>query len=143
MKWAGVCGMGNILVIDDHNDFRIMLAGILADAGYDVLEASDGEEGIKVYQENSVSLVIVDIIMPVKGGVETIFELRRMSPDLKIIAVSGGGRMAPSGLLGMAKSIGVHIFIKPFDMEQMLASIKQLLNEDAGETCKDASETYG
>ena len=133
--------MENILVIDDHNDFRIMLVEILADAGYDVLEACDGEEGIKVYQENSVALVIVDIIMPVKGGVETIFELRRISGDLKIIAVSGGGRMAPSRLLGMAKSIGVHIFIKPFDMEQMLATIKQLLNEDVSETSEDVSET--
>ncbi len=69
--------MSTILVIDDDEQGRDMLRQMLETAGYDVLEAADGEEGSKVYRENEPDLVITDIIMPFKGGLETIMNIKK------------------------------------------------------------------
>jgi len=95
--------MARILIIDDEPQLLDMLGQTFEREGYDIVKASNGKEGIKLYRENPVDLIITDIIMPEKEGIETIFELRKDFPDLKIIAISGGGRIEPEEYLDIAK----------------------------------------
>ena len=87
--------MALILIIDDDDQIRRVLRKTLERDGYDVADAPNGKEGIRLYRENPADLVITDIIMPEKEGIETIRELRRDFPEVKIIAISGGGRIGP------------------------------------------------
>ena len=121
--------MKRILVIDDDVQFRKMLCQTLERAGYEVTEASDGDEGTKLYRQQPVDLVITDIIMPGKEGLETIMELKHDFADIKIIAISGGGRIEPEGYLGSAEKLGAaHTFSKPLDTKQLLETIHELLD---------------
>lgn len=123
--------MARILVIDDNNEFRGLFREILEKAGYEVTEAADGDEGILSYREKPADLVITDIIMPGKEGLETMIELRREFPDIKIIAMSGGGFEEPETYLEGAKLLGgaIQAFTKPFPMDSMIKAIKQILGE--------------
>ena len=80
--------MARILIIDDDDRFRDMLQDMMERNGYEVVSASDGKEGIDLYRKEPTDLVITDIIMPNKEGVETMFELQRDFPDVKIIESS-------------------------------------------------------
>lgn len=123
--------MKRILVIDDDVVFRQMLRKVLERAGYETTEAADGKEGIELFREAPADLVITDIIMPEQEGIETIQELKRDFPGVKIIAVSGGGRLDPKEYLKTAEQFGaVRTFNKPFDREEFLDAIRELL-EDA------------
>ena len=101
---------------------------MLERAGYKVMEASDGKEGVKLYRDKPCDLIITDIIMPEKEGIETIRELKRDFPDIKIIAMSGGGRIGAEDYLHMAKMLGVQrTFAKPIEREEFLGAIRELL----------------
>ena len=118
--------MAQILVIDDGYENRVALRKISEKAGYAVLEASDGEEGIQLFREEQPDLIILDILMPGKEGIETIRELKREFPDVKIIAMSGNG----TGYLDMAREFGAErTFSKPFKGEKMLKAVKELLGK--------------
>ncbi|MDY6971932.1 MAG: response regulator [Thermodesulfobacteriota bacterium] len=120
--------MKRVLVIDDEAQIRMMLRQMLEREGYDVETASDGGEGIRLFCENPFHLIITDILMPEKEGVETIMELKKKFPDIKIIAISGGGRMGPEPYLRMARSTGaMRTLAKPVDREEMLRAIRELL----------------
>jgi CheY-like chemotaxis protein len=120
--------MALILIIDDDNQFRAMLREMLERAGYEVVDAPDGKEGIKLYREKAADLIITDIVMPEKEGIETIMELRRDFPDVKIIAISGGGRLDSGQYLIMAKSLGaLYTFTKPVEREKLLQAVEELL----------------
>ena len=123
--------MKRILVIDDDVQFRQMLRQALERHGYEVVEAQNGREGLKLYIQTPIDLVITDIIMPEKEGVETIIEFKRDFPDVKIIAISGGSRRLDAGdCLYYVESLGLpHTFIKPFDHEKLLEAVKELLDE--------------
>ncbi len=122
--------MARILVIDDDEQVLDMLYESLTREGYDVLRASNGEQGLRLYRQEPVDLIITDIIMPEKEGIETIIELRRDFPDVKIIAMSGGGRIGTKDYLHLAKIFGVQrTFTKPVAREQLLIAIKELLKE--------------
>jgi len=122
--------MARILVIDDDEQVLDMLYESLTREGYDVLKASNGEQGLRLYREKSVDLIITDIIMPEKEGIETIIELRQDFPNVKIIAISGGGRAGTKDYLQMAKIFGVQrTFTKPVAREQLLDAIKELIKE--------------
>jgi CheY-like chemotaxis protein len=84
--------MLRILIIDDEDQFRSMLRRVLERASYEVVEAQDGNEGIQRCREAPMDLIITDILMPGKEGLETIMDLRREFSQVKIIAISGGGR---------------------------------------------------
>jgi CheY-like chemotaxis protein len=100
----------------------------LEDEGYDVLEAPNGKEGIELFKEERADLIICDLIMPEKEGIETIMELRRDFPEVKIIAMSGGGRGGADQYLSSAKSLGANAaLIKPFERETLLAVVSELL----------------
>ena len=120
--------MARILVIDDDIQILEMLRQTLEREGYEVIDARDGKEGIRFYREAPTDLIITDIVMPKKEGVETIMELKRDFPDVKIIAISGGGRIGPENYLQIAKSLGaMHTFTKPIGREKLLAAVRELL----------------
>lgn len=122
--------MAKILVFDDEPSILLMIKKILEKAGHEVEVALNGREGLELFEKNKPDLLITDIIMPEKEGLETIFELRRKHPDLKIIAISGGGRIGPDGYLPGAKLLGANItFSKPLVPKEFLQAVTKLLNE--------------
>ncbi len=124
--------MRRILIIDDDVQFCQMLRQMLERAGYEVVEASNGKEGIKLFREAPTDLVITDIIMPEKEGIETIIELKREFTNVKIIAISGGGHLEASGYLNSTKYLKVaRTFEKPFNREELLEAIQELLGNVA------------
>jgi len=117
-----------ILVIDDDEQMRRMIRTMLERAGYDVLEAADGRIGMKLFRQAPTDLVITDIVMPEMEGLETIMALKRESPPVKIIAISGGARMQPGDYLIVAKELGAHrTLTKPFRRHALLEAVKELL----------------
>lgn len=124
-------GQLSILVIDDDETIRVLLRTILERAGYRVVDAPDGNKGIRRYQESPTDLVITDLIMPGKEGIETIRELRKKFPHVKIIAVSGGGRIGPESYLKMAKGVGaLRTLRKPFDRMTLLKTVEEVMEMD-------------
>jgi CheY-like chemotaxis protein len=122
--------MKRILVIDDDVQVRQMLKQTLERAGYEVVDAADGAQGIRLYRDEPTDLIITDILMPEKEGIETIMELKRDFPDVKIIAISGGGRVDPGTYLETARQCGTdRTFTKPFDRAELLEAIQQLLDD--------------
>ena len=120
--------MAKILVIDDDDQVRLMLRHSLEENGYDVCTASDGKEGVRRYHEDPADLVITDIIMPEQEGIETIIELRRDFPGVKIIAISGGGRGNKQCYLDIAKRVGaLSAFEKPIDRKELLDAVAGLI----------------
>jgi DNA-binding response OmpR family regulator len=130
--------MKRILVIEDDTDQRELFATMLAEAGYEVLEAPNGEIGLRLFYKQPCELVITDIFMPEKEGLETILELKREFLTVKIIAISGGGlrgRHAGSSgadfALESAKVFGADRTLhKPIKIEQLLAAVDELLSDD-------------
>ena len=122
--------MASILIIDDDPQILVMLGQILEREGHEVVEASNGKEGLKLYRENPTDLVITDLIMPEKEGIETIMELRRHFPDVKIIAISGGGQIDAEQYLSMAQKLGVEkTFAKPVVRAELLKVLRELFNQ--------------
>ncbi len=122
-----------ILVIDDEAQLRGMMRQMLENEGYVVTEAQNGEEGIRMYRQNPADIIITDIVMPEKEGIETIRELRRDFPDVKIIAVSGGGRIDPKEYLHLALKIGAaQTLKKPFKRNELLEAIRDVLGNSEG-----------
>jgi len=136
LRWTKARGYGRdtrlatILVVDDERMVRSLVVSILRQAGHDVLEASNGVEGLDVLTKSPVDLVITDIIMPEKDGVATVRDIRCSYPDTKIIAVSGGGINASDYYLGMARSAGADVVLsKPIMAPHLLAAVMELLAE--------------
>ena len=117
-----------ILVIEDDEQICSMLKILLEKEGYAVIDAPNGKVGMRLYRENGADLVITDLIMPEKEGIETIRELKRDNPDVKIIAISGGGRLNPEVYLNMAHKLGVlQTLTKPFDRKELLEAVRIFL----------------
>ena len=117
-----------ILLIDDEENFRCVLKQVLVNAGYEVVEASNGAEGIKYFYQNPADMIVTDIIMPEKEGIETILELKRAFPDVKLIAMSGGGWYGTDIDFDMAKKLGARTLDKPFPLQDLLDAVNELLN---------------
>ena len=120
--------MAQILIIDDDPQILDMLGQTLKREGYDVVEALNGKEGLKLYRENPPDLFVTDLIMPEKEGIETIMELLRDFPDVKIIAISGGGHNDADQDLSTARILGVErTFAKPIERSELLKAVRELL----------------
>ena len=122
--------MARILIIDDEKLARVTVRKILERAGYQIVEASTGLEGINQFRAGNIDLVVTDIIMPDMEGIETILELRRIEPDVRIIAVSGGGRTRNLDFLKMAADRGARrVLAKPFSQNDLLEAVRGVLDE--------------
>jgi len=120
--------MPSILVIDDDDQVRDMLRQMLERAGYQVLDARDGSEGLRLFKAHGADVVITDIVMPEKEGIETIRDLMREDADVKIIAMSGGGRIGPDAYLEVAQQIGAQrTLVKPVERSEILRCVAELL----------------
>lgn len=105
-----------------------MLCLTLTAMGHTVEEARDGEQGIAQYEREPADVVLTDLIMPEKEGIETIMELKRKHPNVKIIAMSGGGRVTAADYLQLAKKLGaIRTLAKPFTNEALRATIAATL----------------
>ena len=119
--------MTSALIIDDDRLFRSTLKKMFEKAGYQVQTAADGEEGLELYRTYEFDLVITDIIMPVMEGIETILKLREMNPDLKIIAMSGGGKLMAEAYLKTASLLKVNAILKkPFTFKELEETLESL-----------------
>lgn len=123
--------MKRILVIDDDDQLRLMIRLMLERSSYEVVDAPNGKVGIELYRSDPVDLVITDIFMPEKEGLETIRELCREYPDVKIIAISGGSPKTEGfSSLQFAKGFGaLRTLSKPFFREELLKLVRELLGE--------------
>ncbi len=125
--------MAKILVIDDDIGMRRTIRRMLIRAGHEVAEAKDGFEGIKLFRADRPHIVITDLFMPNKEGIETIRDLRREHPSALILAISGGstaleGSIAVPHFLDMAEALGANgMLAKPFRAEDLLREIDKLL----------------
>jgi YesN/AraC family two-component response regulator len=120
--------MALILLIDDEPEIRSVLRRILLSAGHGVIEAENGKLGLRRLHSDHPDLVITDILMPEKGGIEAIEEIRRAVPAPKIIAMSGGGRYKGFEYLEIAKWLGADaLLVKPFRAASLLETVDQVL----------------
>jgi len=123
--------MARILVIDDNPEFRIILETHLVSAGHDIVSANDGDAGIELIEQHAdLALVLTDILMPQRDGVEVLRTVKRRWPHLPVIALSGGGWIGAEELLGMAGRLGAdHVLQKPVTREVLLGAVNDALNK--------------
>jgi len=121
--------MANILVVDDDPDFRITLVAILKNMGHTVEMADSGQVGLNLIKSNAFNVVLLDIIMPEMDGVEVLREIKKIYLDIKIIMMSGGGRMGGARYLNSCKRLGSdYILEKPFLTEELSKALNLTLN---------------
>ena len=118
----------SILVIEDQEDLRATLGATLAEAGYRVVSAANGRDATKALAEEKFDLVLTDLLLPGKDGIEVINDLRRSRPDLPVIAMSGGGTIPAEHYLKLARVLGARAILrKPVSNEQLLLTVAFVL----------------
>lgn len=117
----------SILVVDDESDLREIIRHVLTAAGHRVAEAGNGAEATKIFGREAFDIVITDVIMPEKDGMQVISELRKKRPDVRIVAMSGGGHVSRDQYLKLAKALGAHAVLeKPFSNQALLAAVEKV-----------------
>jgi CheY-like chemotaxis protein len=131
--------MARILVVDDNEEFRASIKDLLETNGYDVVLAVDGEDAIRLFEQQGCDLVVCDVFMPKKDGLETITEILRISPATPVISTTGyvastSGRQEDLDVnyLNAAQEFGAtHTLVKPFDPDEFVALIRRCLESQA------------
>jgi DNA-binding response OmpR family regulator len=121
--------MARILIIDDDEMLRTAIAQTLALAGHETIQAADGQQGLELFRTTPIDLVLTDLVMPGKEGVETIIELHRANPRLPIIAMSGGMQRSTMYLEIAAKIGARRALAKPFMPQELIDMVKAVLAE--------------
>jgi len=117
-----------VLIVDDDEQIRVLLQQMMEWAGFEVLVAENGKIAMQMQSQQPADLVITDLIMPEQEGLETITRLKKDYAGIKIIAISGGGRIGPEAYLPAALELGADlVFSKPFDVQEVVNSVKELL----------------
>lgn len=120
--------MSRILIIDDDPDVRRLLKVALEKGQHDILEAADGNQGVRQWREGRPDLVITDLMMPGKDGLDTLFELVSLDPRVKVIAMTGGNWREAVDRLHDARLFGaVRTVAKPFTLSEMLRVVGEVL----------------
>ena len=123
--------MPGVLIVEDDKELREMLKMSLLRSGFTVLEAENGKEAITHFKPSLTDLVVTDLIMPEEDGLKVVIKLRELKPSIKIIAISGGGKVGPGSYLNLAKALGADaIYSKPFSINDLTAKIEQLLDNE-------------
>ena len=127
--------MPRVLVVDDESEIRRLVRRVLEAEGLEVEEAPDGQEAVEACRRQPPDLMILDLIMPRKEGLETIREVKSDLPSLKIIAISGGGHGQPESYLNLARRLGAErALAKPFLPLQLVQLVNELLEGSGAET---------
>jgi len=117
-----------VLVIDDDPALLHSLINVFESYGIPIATARDGLEGLQVFRSIAPAVVLTDIIMPEQDGIGAIMAMRRERPGVKILAMSGGGRVGKSDFLTIAKKLGADgVIDKPFDIDELVAAIRKQL----------------
>lgn len=120
--------MQDILIIEDDKELREMLKAALIRHDFIVLEANNGRDALIHFKPGLTDLVITDLIMPEEDGLKVIMKIRELKPAIKIIAISGGGKVGPASYLNLARALGANaVYSKPFSINDLIAKIKELL----------------
>ena len=120
--------MKKVLIIDDDMRARTTMTIILKRAGFEIVTAENGAKGLACLRDEVPDLIITDIIMPEKEGIETIREILAERPGTKILAVSGGGRVGAGNTLHMAKALGAtEVLAKPFGPDELIGCVARCL----------------
>ena len=117
-----------VLVIEDNADLRDLIQTYLEEEGYEVSSAADGRDGLQQQRNAPSEIVVTDIFMPGKEGIETVFDLKREFPDTRIIVMSGGPSLVQGmDYLGLARELGAaRTLAKPFTMRQLADALREL-----------------
>jgi CheY-like chemotaxis protein len=120
-----------VLIVEDDKELREMIKIALIRRKFTVLEAENGREAILHFKPSITDVVVTDIIMPEEDGLNVIIKLKEFKPDLKIIAISGGGKAGPGSYLKLAKALGANaIFSKPFSVNDLIAKIEEFTGSE-------------
>jgi DNA-binding response OmpR family regulator len=120
--------MPGVLIVEDDKELREMLKLSLSRRNFTVFEADNGKSAIAHFKPTITDLVVTDLIMPEEDGLKVVIKLRELKPTIKIIAISGGGKVGPGSYLNLAKALGADaIYSKPFSINDLIAKIEQLL----------------
>ena len=123
--------MSRILVIDDNTTMREAVCEMLQQSGYDAISVENGRVAAQIHRDNPIDLIITDLFMPDTDGLEIIYQFRHEFPEVKIIAVSGGGSRGLVELLSVAKKMGAQrALMKPFAWEDLLTAVEEMLAQD-------------
>jgi CheY-like chemotaxis protein len=119
----------HIHIVDDEALIRELFRRILENEGYEVTDSPDGNAALAMCRERPPELIITDLIMPDKEGIETIIELKRDFPAVKIIAISGGGRVTATEYLELAETFGANMTLsKPISRDELLTAVQRVLD---------------
>ena len=125
--------MATILVIDDDSAIRMLVTRVLSSAGHTTMEAANGKEGVELAEMHRPELVITDVLMPEKEGIETMREILDSAPETKIIVISGGGLARNLTFLEVAKALGAdESLAKPFRTIELLQTVERVLRGRPG-----------
>jgi CheY-like chemotaxis protein len=123
--------MPGVLIVEDEKDLREMLKTSLIRRKYTVVEAENGKDAITHFKPLIIDIVVTDLIMPDEDGLKVIIKLKELKPNLKIIAISGGGKAGPGNYLNVAKALGADaVFSKPFSINDLILKIGELLEAE-------------
>src|ERR1035437_2498495 len=123
--------MPGVLIVEDDKELREMLKLSLLRRNFTVLEAENGKAAITHFKPLITDLVVTDLIMPEEDGLKVVIKLRELKPSIKIIAISGAGKVGPGSYLNLAKALGADaIYSKPFSINDLIAKIEQLLESE-------------
>ena len=120
----------NILLVDDEESIRKMVRAVLGEDKYSFAEASNGVEALSLMETQSFDLILTDVIMPDCDGIELVMSVRKKLPGIKVIVMSGGGRVRADHYLNLAEKLGAaRVFEKPFNTAELRETVSELLNE--------------
>jgi len=123
--------MPGVLIVEDDKELREMLKLALLRRNFTVLEAENGKVAIAHFKPLITDVVVTDLIMPDEDGLKVVIKLRELKPSIKIIAISGGGKVGPGSYLNLAKALGADAtYSKPFSINEVVFKIEQLLNNE-------------
>ncbi|MFN8241093.1 MAG: response regulator [Bacteroidales bacterium] len=120
--------MSGILLVEDNTELREMLREALSKRKYSIFEACDGRDAINKFKPQLMDIVVTDLIMPEEDGLKVIMKVKEIKPEIKIIAISGGGKAGPGSYLNLARVLGAdETFSKPFSLSSLVSKVDELM----------------